>query len=473
LGQEALWFLDQLDPGRPTYSLHPAVRVKGPLNLTALEAAIGELLRRHDVLRTTFPARDGVPEQRITPYQPFHLDVIDLTHLPAEQREEEAQRLATSRNLINLQTGPVFHAQAVRIAPNDLVLLMQIHHIVFDGWSLGVMTREMAELYQSFCASKPSSLPALPLRYVDFATWQRQQLSGAKLVELQSYWRNQLANLPPLEAPTDYPRPKVRTSRGASIHFKFSSELTRSLVDFSRRQHVTPFMTLLAAFQELLHRWSGQEDFAVGTPIANRRQKQFEPLIGYFINMLVLRADVSADPTFAQLVQRVLQTTSSAFAHQDLTLDKVMDAVQPARDPSRHPLFQVMFVLQNNRQSQLKFPDLEVESLSQLRRDRAAKFELTVPLRITPEGLTGKINFNTDLFAQSSIEQLAQQYEHLLAEAIAAPDLPLSQLPLVSRSQHHDLVHHGSGHSRLSPYVDSRCVHAQFSEQVLRNPQAM
>jgi amino acid adenylation domain-containing protein len=473
LGQEALWFLDQLDPGRPTYSLHPAVRVKGPLNLTALEAAIGELLRRHDVLRTTFPARDGLPEQRITPYQPFQLEVVDLTHLPAEQREEEAQRMATSRNLINLQTGPVFHAQAVRIAPNDLVLLMQIHHIVFDGWSLGVMTREMAELYQSFCTGKPSSLPALPLRYVDFATWQRQHLSGAKLNELQTYWRHQLAHLPPLEAPTDYPRPKVRTSRGASIHFKFTGELTRALVDFSRRQHVTPFMTLLAAFQELLHRWSGQEDFAVGTPIANRRQKQFEPLIGYFINMLVLRADVSGDPSFAQLVQRVLQTTSAAFAHQDLTLDKVMDAVQPARDPSRHPLFQVMFVLQNNRQNQLKFPELEVESLSQLRRDRAAKFELTVPLRITPEGLTGKINFNTDLFAQSTIEQLAQQYEQLISAAITSPDLPLSQLPLVGRSQRHDFVHHWSGHSRLSTHVDCRSVYTKFVQQTALVPEAI
>lgn len=470
LGQEALWFLDQLDPGRPTYSLYPAVRVKGPLNLPALEAAIGELLRRHDVLRTTFPARDGVPEQRITPYSTFRLEITDLSHLPLEQREAEAQRMATSRNVINLQSGPVFNAHAVRIGSDDLILLMQIHHIVFDGWSLGVMTREMAELYQSFCNGQSSSLPALTNRYVDFANWQRQQLSGAKLAELQTYWQDQLADLPPLEPPTDFPRPKVRTSRGASIHFSFTPQLTQAIVDFSRRQHVTPFMTLLGGFQELLHRWSGQKDFAVGTPIANRRQKQFEPLIGYFINMLVLRANVDGDPTFAELVKRVLQTTTSAFAHQDLTLDKVMEAVQPARDPSRHPLFQVMFVLQNNRQSHLTFPQLQVEPLNQLRRDRAAKFELTVPLRITPAGLQGKINFNTDLFSKATIERLAQQYEQLIAAAIESPEQPLSTLPLVSKAERRRLISEWSGEVRLREKSAPVSVPDRISERAKLQP---
>ncbi len=435
LGQEALWFLDRLDPGRPTYGFYPAVRLRGPLDLRALERALAEIIRRHDSMRTTFPEVDGTPVQRIATATGYTLPVLDLGDLPLDQREAKCERMVEERPPIDVLNGPITEVQVLRLADDDHVVMLRIHHIVFDGWSLGVLAQEVFSLYDAFRNGQPSPLPALDVQYSDFAVWQRKYLQGATLDRLRSYWRERLAGLAPLDLPTDAPRPAIRTSRGATLPFNLSRELTDAVLEFSRGERVTPFMTLLAGFQEVLHRYSGQTDFAVGTPTANRRQKTFEPLIGYFINVLVLRADVSGDPGFRQLVQRVRQTSLDAYEHQDLTLDKIVEAVHAPRDMSRHPLFQVMFVVQNNPRPRVHLPGLEVIPLGEMEAGRTAKFEITVQLRQTPDGFQGEINFNTDLFASDTIGRLVDHYPMVLADALADPDRPLSQLSLLSEAE--------------------------------------
>jgi amino acid adenylation domain-containing protein len=428
LGQEALWFLDKLEPNRPTYGFYPAVRLQGPLDLPALERAFAEVIRRHDSLRTTFPEIDGSPIQRVAPPTAYRLPVIDLSALPGKQRDAEVKRYAEERPPLSLQNGPLVRAQVLRLGPDDHVVVVHLHHIIFDGWSLRVFATEVFELYTAFKSGRPSPLPDLKIQYIDFATWQRKYLQDERLESLRQYWRKRLSGLPPLDLPTDFPRPSVRTSRGAVNEIRFSPEVSRQVTEFSRREHVTVFMTLLAAFQELLHRYSGQEDFAIGTPTANRRQKNLEPLIGYFINMLVMRADLSGPLTFRRLVQRVRDTALEAFQNQELTLDKITEAVAPARDLSRHPLFQVMFVVPNFPQRQVQVPDFRVTTISDAEPKRSAKFELSVVLRPEPGGIAGKINFNTDLFAAETIRRMAEHFQILLGEAVANPDMPLSRL---------------------------------------------
>lgn len=472
LGQDALWFLDRLEPGRPTYGFYPAIRIRGSIDLDALRRAFAELVRRHDSLRTTFPELDGAPVQRVAPYDQYELPIVDLRDRPPDERKAECYRLAEERAPLDLQHGPVLRARLIRVADDDQVLSLNIHHIVFDGWSLGVMIREIFALYTAFKSGAPSPLPPLAVQYSDFAAWQRKHLQGEVLAKLQSHWRKRLAGLPPLEMFTDHPRPAVRTSRGDVVQFALSAELTKQVLEFSRREHFTPFMTLLAGFQELLRRYSGQDDFAVGTPTANRRQKSFEPLIGYFINVLVLRADVSNDPTFLQLVQRVRDTALDAYQHQELTLDKIVETVAPPRDLSRHPLFQVMFVVQNNPRPVLTAPGVELTPLGEMEAARSAKFDLTVPLRMSDDGrFTGRINFNTDLFNSDTIERLADHFQMLLAEAIEHPDRPLSTLGLLRDEERRRIT--VDWNARTLPVEPHRSIAARFAAHARRSPDAI
>ncbi|MBT3288510.1 MAG: amino acid adenylation domain-containing protein, partial [Victivallales bacterium] len=471
LGQEVLWFLDRLDPGRPTYGFYPALRLRGPLDLAVLERCVGEILRRHDILRTTFPEVDGAPVQRVAPFRPYHLAVVDLSGLPAAGQEAEVHRIVGERPALDLHNGPVVRVQALRLGEGEHVVLLHIHHIAFDGWSMGALGREILALYPAFLAGRPSPLPELPIQYADFAVWQRQLMQSERLDMLRTHWQARLADLPPLDLATDYPRPSVRTSHGDTLPMAFSPELSRAVQEFSRRERVTPFMTLLAGFQELLRRYSGQEDFAVGTPTANRRQKNVEPLIGYFINVLVLRADLHGDPTFRELVQRVRQTSLDAYENQDLTLDKIAEAVQPDRDLSRHPLFQVMFVLQNNPRLSFRFPGLEVVPLGTVEHARTAKFELTMPLRITPDGLfEGDLNFNTDLFAPGTARRMIAHFQMVLADALVDPDRPLSRLGLLTDAERQTVVSDWNATAKALP--EAVGVEQLFAAQAARLPHA-
>jgi amino acid adenylation domain-containing protein len=471
LGQEALWFLDRLDPGSAAYSLFPAVRLFGPLDVEALESAFDRIIRRHEPLRTTFPAIDGRPGQQIAPPSRFELPVVDLAHLDEAARLAEAKRLAAERPPIDLENGPLLRVRLLRLAPADHVVLGQIHHIVFDGWSTGVLARELSILYAAHRSGRPAELPELPARYADFVAWQREILAGERRAPLEDYWRRQLADLPPLELPTLGRRPALRSSRGASLPVHLRPELAEAVLDFGRRWRVTPFQILLAGFFELLHRYGGQEDFAVGTPAANRRKREFEPLVGYFINMLVLRADLSGDPSFEELVRRVRRTALDAWQHQELTLDKVVEAVRPERDPGRHPLFQAMFVLQNNRRPPLSLPGIEALPFGDRGEGRAAKFELTVPLRRTDRGFEGVFNFNTDLFSPSLMERMAADFGRLLGEGLADPARPLSRLPLVDgETRARLLVEWGGAAAGLPPGV---LPHESFEAVATRTPDAV
>lgn len=469
LGQDALWFLDRLDPGRPTYGFYPAIRVRGMLDIAALQRAFGELVRRHDVFRTTFPEIDGSPVQRVTPFTDYVMSIVDLRDQPAEQRERECRRLAEDRPPLDLQNGPLLRARLIRLTDDDQVVSVHLHHIVFDGWSLGVLIREIFALYGAFKSGGASPLPPLSVQFADFAAWQRKHLQGEVLSKLQTHWRQRLAGLPPLELFTDHPRPAVRTSRGSAVPLVLSAELSKGVIEFSRREHFTPFMTLLAGFQELLRRYSGQDDFAIGTPTANRRQKSFEPLIGYFINVLVLRADVSKDPTFLDLVGRVRDTALDAFQNQELTLDKIVEAVAPPRDLSRHPLFQVMFVVQNNPRPSLVVPGIELAPLGEMEPAGSAKFELTVPLRMNTQGcFEGRINFNTDLFTHDTVARMAEHFQLILAEAIARPNERLSRLNLLRDDERRRIT--VEWNSRVLPVAAARLLPDRFSEHARRTP---
>ncbi|MFL6257618.1 MAG: amino acid adenylation domain-containing protein, partial [Pyrinomonadaceae bacterium] len=347
--QQRLWFLDQLQPGTATYNIPSALRVEGRLDAHALRRSLDEVVRRHEALRTTFEVADGEPRQFVSGESTLSLPFVDLRGLPAAEREQEARRLADeeARRPFDLTRGPLLRAALVQLADEEHVLLFTMHHIISDAWSSGVLVGELAELYESFVAGREPSLPELPVQYGDFAAWQRAWLGGEVLREQLDYWVKQLAGAPaPIELPTDYPRPPLQTYRGAVRYLTLPRALTEKLNELSRREGVTLFMTLLAAFQTLLQRYTGQTDIVVGTPVAGRSRTEVERLIGVFINTLVMRADFSGDPTFRELLKRVREAALGAYAHQELPFEKLVEELQPVRDLSRSPLFQVMFVLQ-------------------------------------------------------------------------------------------------------------------------------
>ncbi|RMF30995.1 MAG: non-ribosomal peptide synthetase, partial [Chloroflexi bacterium] len=385
--QQRLWFLDQLEPGNLLYNLPLAVRLSGRLDVEALERSLSEIVRRHEVLRTTFASVGGKPRQVIAPPKPLPLPLVDLTGLPEARREAEVQRLAQeeARRPFDLAHGPLLRVQLLKLDDEEHVVLVTMHHIVSDGWSMGVFVREIAALYAAFAAGEPSPLPELPIQYADFAAWQRKWLQGETLEKQLAYWKEQLSGSPPvLELPTDRPRPSVQTSRGASFAFALPQDLSQAIQALSQEEGVTLFMTLLAAFQTLLYRYTGQEDICVGTPIANRNRPEIEGLIGFFVNTLVLRTDLSGNPRFTELLKRVREVALGAYAHQDLPFEMLVEALQPQRDMSHSPLFQVMFVLQNVPLEALELPDLTLRPVDV---DRGtATFDLTLSMAEGPEG---------------------------------------------------------------------------------------
>ncbi|HHH40712.1 MAG TPA: non-ribosomal peptide synthetase, partial [Chloroflexi bacterium] len=428
--QQRLWFLDRLQPDSALYNIPGTLRIRGPLDIPALEASLNEIVRRHEVLRTTFPARhDGQPVQIIAPSLHLPLPVVDLSPLPEPEREAEARRLASqeARRPFNLATGPLLRATLLLLDQDDFLVLFTMHHIVSDGWSVGVLIRELAALYHAFSLGRPSPLPELPIQYADFALWQRQWLQGETLQAQLAYWKRQLADAPPvLDLPTDRPRPPVQSFRGATFRFRFPAPLAQALQALSRREGVTLFMTLLAAFQTLLYRYTGQERINVGTPIANRNRAEVEGLIGFFVNTLVISTDLSGNPTFRELLQRVREVALGAYAHQDLPFEMLVDALQPERDLSRSPLFQVMFVLQNAPTATLELPGLTMRLLET--DSGTAKFDLTLFVEETEEELRGSLEYNTDLFDGATIGRMLGHYRTLLEAIVADPDRPIAHL---------------------------------------------
>ncbi len=471
--QERLWFLDQLEPGSPAYNLPAAFDLLGSLDRKAFAASLAAIVNRHETLRTTFAWTGGQPVQGIVPCLSVLVPQVDLTDLPQPARAPELTRLTRdeARRPFDLTRGPLLRVVLLALGVERHRALFNLHHIVSDGWSVGVLVEELGALYRSLLGgtlAPAGILPALPIQYADYAAWQRQWLSGAVLAGEIAWWRETLADLPPLDLPTDHPRPRERTGRGAVLPVLLSPERAEALARLSRGAGGTLFMTLLAGFSALLARLTGQEDLAVGSPIANRTHRESEGLIGFFVNTLVLRSDLTGDPEYRQLLERARRTTLAAYAHQDLPFEKVVEAVSPERDPGRTPLFQVLFALQNAPRRSLDLPGLELQRVELP--VESAKFDLTLNLAATDSGLAGIWEYSTDLFEATTIERLSGHLGELLAGATAAPEARLWDLPLLSAAERHQLAEWRGG---ATPYPREETVHELFREQARRAPDAV
>ncbi|OLC94176.1 MAG: hypothetical protein AUH86_15135 [Acidobacteria bacterium 13_1_40CM_4_58_4] len=385
-GQMRLWLLDQSEPGGITYSVPSLLRLKGDLNISVLEQSLSEIMRRHEVLRTHFVSVDGMPVQQIAPLQEFKISLVDLKDLSEPARQGELARLASldAAQPFDLAKAPLMRATLVTLMPDEHVLLFNVHHIVFDGWSIGVFVRELSVIYKAFLKGDPSPLPELPIQYTDFAVWQRQRMEGEVFHAQLDYWKAKLSgSLPVLELPSDRPRPATQTYNGENFFSTLSKRLTNSLKVLSQQEGVTLFVTLLAAFLILLLRYTGEDDIVVGTPIANRDQSEIEGLIGFFLNMLPMRTNLSGNPTFRELLRRVQDTALGAYAHQDLPFEKLVEELKPQRDPSHTPVFQVMFSLENAPIQPLELPGVAPSRLEC--HEGAAKFDLSLFMEETGE----------------------------------------------------------------------------------------
>ena len=469
--QQRMWLLDQLEPDTPTYNISHALELSGTLDTEALKWSLGEIVSRHEALRTTFADVDGEPVQVISPTLDAKLPVEDLSGLLQAGREAEAERLALEekRRPFDLESGPLFRSRLLRLGEEEHILLISMHHIVSDGWSMGVFWRELGALYGAFSRGEPSPLAELPIQYADYALWQRQWMQEEVIDEQLGYWRQQLAELPALELPTDHPRPAVQTHRGGRRSLTLSESLTRELKELSRQEGTTLFMVLLGALQVLLSRYSGQEDVAIGTPIAGRTRAETEELIGFFVNTLVMRTDLSGDPSFREVLSRVRETALGAYDHQDLPFEKLVEELQPERDLSRVPLSQVFFALQNMPQEDLKLPDLAVER--QKIESGSVKFDLSFFLSEEEQGLNGRLVYNADIFDDTTIERMIGHLQTLLYGIVQDPDRRLSGLPLLDEAEQHLLLSEWSG--TVTEYPRDGRVHELFEEQAELFPDAV
>ncbi|HEY9848381.1 MAG TPA: amino acid adenylation domain-containing protein, partial [Leptolyngbyaceae cyanobacterium] len=448
--QQRLWFLYQLAPDNPFYNVPAAIRLTGKLDRTALERSFQEIVRRHDALRTTFKIIDGQPVQIVEPHAKVELSVVNLPNVAVSDRERISQQLAAAEAQLpfNLITDPLLRLTLLQFDATEAVLLLTMHHIVADGWSLGVLIRELAGCYTAFVERKTPVLPPLSIQYTDFAGWQRNWLQGKVLEEQLAYWRRQLQDLSMLDLPSDRPRPAVQSYRGATYPLQISPDLTQALEALSQQSGVSLFMTLLAAFQTLLYRYTGQEDIAIGSPIANRHRSELEALIGFFVNSLVMRSDLSGNPTFRELLERVRNVALEAYTYQDLPFEKLVEELDPDRDLSRNPLFQVAFALQNAPMQPLELPGLRLEPARY--ESGSTRFDLEVhlwepahglrSLWQSQEGLSGFISYSTDLFDRDRIGRLSGHFQTLLAGIVANPDARLSDLPLLTTAEYQQIV---------------------------------
>lgn len=470
--QQRLWFLDQLEPASPAYNIATGMRMIGPLDVAAFEQAITEIIQRHEVLRTTILTIEGQPQPVVAEAQSFTLPVVPLDMLAVDAREGEARRIAAAEaeQPFDLSTGPLFRIKLLRIHDANHIVLLTMHHIIGDGWSMEVLVREVAALYESYKTGKPSSLPELAIQYADFAHWQRQWLQGEVLAAQLSYWKTKLGDGPSkIELPTDRPRPQVQSIRGASHPFVLPERLADQLKALSRSEQVTLFMTLLAAFQVLLYRYTGQSDISVGTPIAGRHHLETEKLIGLFVNTLVLRSTLSDTITFRDLLEQVRTVVLEAHLHQDLPFEKLVDELQPERNLSHTPLFQVLFNFDSLPRDPLSLPGLRLSAFGV--ETHTAKFDLTMSMSDVDNVITGFIKYKTDLFDAATISRMASHFQVLLEGIVADPDRKISLLPILTAAERDKLL--GDWNQTQRDYDLDLCLQQVFEAQVERSPDAV
>ena len=469
--QQRLWFLDQLEPGNLFYNMPIAVRLRGPLDVSALRQSMDEIIRRHEVLRTTYLSVAGRPRQIVHPELRLEFPLLDVSHLGRDEAETEAHRQASAlvRQPFDLTEGPMLRAQLIRLDAEEHIAVLAMHHIVADAWSIGVFIGELALLYNAFSRGEPSPLPDLPIQYADYAYWQRNWLQGEALDVQLAYWKQQLAGAPALlDLPTDRPRPAIQTANGTTYSFTLPAVLADSLHDLSREEGATLFMALLAGFQLLLSRYSGQNDICVGSAIANRTRGETERLIGFFVNTLVLRSDLSGNPTFRALLDQVRDTALAAYAHQDVPFELLVDALQPERDLSHAPLFQVGFALQNIPLAAQELPDLMIEPIGL--ESNSAKYDITLTLSEGAGGLAGSAEYNTDLFDAGTVERMMAHYQRLLESAVADPDRSVFVLPMLTLAEQQQML--VEWNDTAVAYPAHQTIHQLFEEQVTRSPHA-
>jgi amino acid adenylation domain-containing protein len=468
--QQRLWFLDRLAPAEPFYNLPEALRLRGTLDLAALDAALAEVLRRHSVLRTTFGVEEGELVQVISDGDTPRLQVVDLAELKPEQRDTEAKRLAEqqARRPFDLEQGPLLRSELLKLDDEDHVLLLTFHHIVADGWSVSIVGKELSALYGAFHHGAPSPLDELAIQYADFAVWQQERFTGAMLDQKLDYWKKQLAGASGvLEIQTDLPRPATQSFHGASCEFNLSVETARLLKRLGLQESATSFMMLLAAFNVLLYRYSGQADILVGAPVSGRDYPELENLVGLFVNTIVLRTDLSGEPGFRELLSRVRSTTIGAYSNQEIPFEKVIEEVNPARDLSRSPLFQVMFSFQQGGpQAARDFGNLQMSPFGV--NAGTSKFDLELLITETDQGFDGILEYNTDLFLPETIAAMVRHFRNILEQGARHPDCPVSRLCLLDEKERQEITDHFSaGPTRELPKL---CFHQLFESQAEKTP---
>ncbi|WP_163028486.1 condensation domain-containing protein, partial [Pseudomonas viridiflava] len=469
--QRQLWFLDQLEPGSAFYNVPTAVTLKGPLDVAVLESALNGLVARHEILRTTFRSIDGEPRQVVHAAMPLMLSVTDLRRA-AEAERETLIRAAVERDAkspFDLAHGPLFRASLLRLADDEYLWLYCVHHIIADGWSMGVVLHEVAALYGNFLRGQPSSLPPLAVQYADYACWQQHRLGGGALEQQLDFWRRTLHDAPPLlTLPTDRPRPRVQRYAGATFSSSLDATTLRALTSLGRETRGTLFNVLTAALSVLLWRYSGQQDLCIGTPFANRTRPEVEPLIGHFVNTLVIRQRLDPQQTFAELLREVRTTLLDVHTHQDVPFDRVVEAVNPQRDTAYSPLFQVMLVLQNTPGAAVQLPGVEMAPY--ITGSATAKFDLAFEWVERDGRLNLLVEYNTDLFDVTTIERLSAHYRHLLEQIAQDAKQPIAALQLLTETEREQMLIEWNRSAPLGQVAE--CVHSLVEAQAAAHPDA-
>jgi amino acid adenylation domain-containing protein len=470
IDQERLWFIDQLQPGNTAYNIFSASRIRGSLNVPIMERVINELIQRHEVLRTTLKSVDGVPVQVIAPELEITLEPVSLEHLPEEERYDEALRLTTEEfaRPFDLEKEPLVRVGLLRLAEDDFVLQVNMQHAITDRWSFAVFEKELAVLYQAFATGQPSPLPELPIQFADYAVWQRERMNSDEYKKDLEYWLRQLDVSFVLDFPTDFPRPPVQNFRGARVYVGYPKSLLDGLKELSRREGVTMFMTLMAAFKTLIYRYTNQHDILISTPIGTRLRPETENLVGYLLNLLIVRTDLSGNPTFRELLKREQEACVGAFAHQEVPFGKLVQELKPKQDASRNPIAQVAFLY-------LDFPEATAMQFLGLTAtpididNGASRFDITLAMIETPEGFAISIEYISDIFEHGRMERMARHLQVLLEGIIANPDARLSDVPILTLAEQRQLKHlNDTAHQ----FPSTLLVHQLFEQQAALRPGA-
>ena len=470
IDQERLWFIDQLQPGNTAYNIFSASRIRGAVNVPIMERVINELIQRHEVLRTTLKSVDGVPVQVIAPELKITLEPVSLEHLPEEERYDEALRLTTEEfaRPFDLEKGPLVRVGLLRLAEDDFVLQVNMQHAITDRWSFAVFEKELAVLYQAFATGQPSPLPELPIQFADYAVWQRERMNGDEYKKDLEYWLRQLDVSFVLDFPTDFPRPPVQKFRGARVYVGYPKSLLDGLKELSRREGVTMFMTLMAAFKTLIYRYTNQHDILISTPIGTRLRPETENLVGYLLNLLIVRTDLSGNPTFRELLKREQEACVGAYAHQEVPFGKLVQELKPKQDASRNPIAQVAFLY-------LDFPEATAMQFLGLTAtpididNGASRFDITLAMIETPEGFAISIEYLSDIFEHGRMERMAKHLQVLLEGIIANPNARLSDVPILTLEEQQQLQ---QWNDTAHQFPSSLLVHQLFEQQAALRPGA-